>query len=140
MNKKGFSFSGWMEVIIFSLIAVIAVGMIFTDMNTTFSQNYNTGLPTDAMITQITNLQDNIQNKTVGGSASFGSVWGLTLSTSWEMIVTIFSVTGYFVGGSWISTIGGYLLWPSIVVLLIRTLYLLSLAFIILKILFRVRV
>lgn len=140
MNKKGYSFGGWIEGILMSVVVVIAFGLVLSDLNQIHSQSYNIGLGTDTTINAITNLQSTIQNKTVTGEAKFGSVAGITLSSSWDMIVTVFAVVGDFLGGNWITTILGYMHIPSTISLIIRILFWMSLAFIIMKILFKVRV
>jgi hypothetical protein len=139
-GKKGYSFGGWIEGILMSMVVVIAFGIVLIDMNDIHGKSYTVGLGTDSTITAITNLQSQIQNKTVQGEAKFGSVAGITLSSSWDMIVTVFAVVGDFLGGNWITTILGYMMIPSSIALIFRILFWMSIAFIIMKILFKVRV
>lgn len=140
MNKRGYSISGWIEGIAFSIIIVIALGLVFTDMNEIHSKNYTLGLSVSDQIQKLTNLQSQTQNKTVEGEATFGADSGITLTSSWDMVVTAFTIIGQVLGGSWIMSLSNYMMMPPMVGMIIRTLWLLSLVFIIIKILFKVRV
>jgi hypothetical protein len=141
-NKKGYSFSGWTEAIILSVIIVLAIGFIFVDLNDIHGGSYSIGLGTDDTIAAVNNLQTVLQNKTNTGTASFGTVAGITLSSSWDIVVTILSLIWNFISGNWINTICLYInpAFPPIIALLLRGLYFLSIGFILLKILFKVRV
>jgi len=139
MNKKAYSFSGWMEAIVFSVLIVLMFGLIFTDMNTIHDKDYNLGLGTDSVTTEIYGLQDTLETKTKSGEVSFLQVVGMTLKSSWDIILSVVTVIWNFLTGSWVETVTGYMRLPPVVGLLFRALYFLSIGWIILKILFKVR-
>ena len=139
MNRKAYSFSGWMEAIIFSVLIVLMIGVVFNGLNEIHGNSYDLGLGTSSVITSITNLQSQLQTKTTTGKVSFLTVVGMTLSSSWDIIISIITVIWNFLTGSWVETITGYMRFPPIVGLLFRAMYFISIGFVILKILFKVR-
>lgn len=139
MNKKAYSFSGWMEAIVFSVLLVLMLGLVFAEMNTIHDEEYNLGLGTDSVITEITGLQEALQTKTDTGEVSFVTAVGMTLTSSWDIITSIMTVLWNFLTGSWVETIAGYMRLPPMVGILFRALYFLSIGFVLLKILFKVR-
>jgi hypothetical protein len=141
-NKKGSTFEGWTEGIVFSVLFVIVLGgVVFTGMNNTHDGDLQIeGLDTDDVQTTFENLQKSQQEKIDGGDATFQSDSGLTLSTSWDMVKSILSMVIGFLGGGWVEALVSYMHLPAIVGLIIRGLWIVALGFVILGILFNKKV
>lgn len=137
-NKKGSTMEGWTEGIVFSVLFVIILGgVVFTGMNNTYDGDLQIeGLDTSSVQSTFENLQESQQEKIDGGDATFQSDSGLTLSTSWDMIKSILSMVLGFLGGGWVEALVSYLHLPAIVGVIIRGLWIVTLGFIILGILF----
>ena len=138
-NKKGASLSGWTEGILFSILFIIVLGVVFAGMNASYGKSYSTGLNTNATEQAFIQYQDTINNQIGSGEADFTSSSGLTLKSSWGIIKSGTSIIWSFLTGGWIETIVGYMGLPPQVGLIFRILYYLSIGFIILKILFKVK-
>lgn len=138
-DKKGASFSGWLEVIVLCVAIVVLFAGIFKDMNTLHGKDYNLGLGTDTTIDALEKMQNTVQNKTQGGTVTFLGYLGMTLSTAWDMTLGLVNLIWTFITGGWLETIlTDYLNFPATVTMLIRMLWFISLVFVIYKIIFRV--
>jgi len=141
-NKKGSTFEGWTEGIIFStLIVILFATIILPGMNTKHNQSYQIeGLNTTGVINNFNTYQTNQQDKLTNADPSFLSAVGLTISTSWDILVGVLTMVMFFVTGGWIETIFSYLLVPAIVGQIIRGLFVLALGFIMLRVLLKERI
>jgi len=146
MNKKGASFSGWSEAIVIGVLFIIAFGLIVTSFNDKYHQNqdssFGMGLQDSATTTynSMTEYQEQIQNATNTGTASFASVFGLTLSTSYDLLKTSMGLFWTFISGGWILKAVTLMKLPAILGTIFQLLFLLSIGYILLKILFRIKV
>lgn len=140
MNKRGIGFSGWIEAILFSLLFVIILGTIIVGMNTKYNKNYDStmGLGTNDTLTQLTGLQDSFSTATSEGEASNNAFSGISLSTSWQLIKNIVSISWNFISGAWIIKTVQMAGLPIILGLILRMLYFFSIGFILIKLLFKV--
>lgn len=138
-NKKAYSMSGWTEGILFSVLFVMILGIAFAGMNASYGKSYSIGLDTNATQEAFIQYQDTIDSQIGSGEADFTSASGLTLKSSWGIITSGTSIIWSFLTGGWIETIVGYMNLPPEVGLIFRILYFLSIGFIILKILFKVK-
>lgn len=146
MNKKGVSFTGWTEGIILTvLFSVIVIGVVGT-MNSMYGLNYQTGLSDNETLSSFSNFAGDSQTEVEQGEADFTSGQGLTLISSWSVILALFKVVAYFLVGGFIPSAFSYIfpgmsyqvgstLWT--VGLVFRMLWTISLLLIILNALFR---
>lgn len=138
-NKKGYSLSGWVEGILFSILFVGIIVMIIGGMNLKYGKDYQVGLGGNTTESALIDYQGTLQTQTEEGEATFTSVEGLTLKSSWGMVKGIIVIVWDFITGGWIETIVSYMLLPPLVGRIIRILYFISLGLITLTILFKVK-
>lgn len=140
-SKRAATMQTWVETIVISVALVVLMGLVISDMNEIHGKdNSLAGLPTDSYKTAIDNYQENMNEKTTGGEVSFLSALGLTLSTSWDIIVSTTSLLWGFIAGNWISTILiDYMGLPIIIGWALRSIFYMAIGFLILKILFRIK-
>jgi len=131
--------SGWTDGIIMSLLFVIILGGVITGMNTIYTKDYDVGLATSDTYNDIQNLQSNLQSKIGGAEADTASDGTLILSTSWDIIKTATALVWKFLTGSWLFTIGGWLHLPVIVSGVLSVLFFVSMGFVILRLLFKIK-
>jgi hypothetical protein len=133
------SLSGWTEGILFSILIVILFGSIVGSMNYMYGKNNEVGLGTNTTSDNFADYQGSLATQTEGGEVQF-TTDGLSLKSSWNIIKSIVTTIWNFITGGWIETIVvQYMQLPSVVAVTFRMLYFLSIGFIILKILFKVR-
>lgn len=139
-NKKGYSLSGWIEGILFSILFVGIFAMIVGLMNVKYSQDNQIGLGGNTTQSALIQYQGTLHTQTAEGEASFTSTEGLTLKSSWGMITGIVNIVWDFITGGWIETvIISWMKLPSLVALIFRVLWFISLGLIILTILFKIK-
>lgn len=141
MNKKG-SITGWTEGILLSIAFVLILGIVITNMNGLHGKDFQIGLGTDTSADEFINYQDTAGTQIGGGTASFDSVNGITLSSSWGMIKEAFNVIGSFITGGWIEQIFAYTNLGEagqIIASYLRIIWFIGLIFAIVYILFKVK-
>jgi|TARA_R100000750_G_scaffold36466_2_gene23516 hypothetical protein len=138
-NKKGYSMGGWTEASLFSILIVALLVIIVGGLNNQYGGENKIGLADNKTQQAFIEYQDTLDTEIGGGEAEFSASQGLTLKSSWAILKSVFSILVGFISGGWISTIISYMKLPSIVAIIFRTLYFISLGFIILKILFKVK-
>lgn len=140
MNKKGYSLGGWIEGI---LLVILVVGMI-SIINGGFNYEYGNSNQFDLVgnDTQdnFISYQSTLDREIQGGEVDFDSNSGLTLRSSWNIIKGALGIIWDFITGGWIEKICNYMNLPTQVATTFRLLYFLSLGFIVLYILFKVKV
>lgn len=141
INKRGQTLQGWSEGIIFIVLFVIVFGVVIFAMNTLYDEEYAVaGLETSGIENALESYQAGVEEKYRGGEASFLSQVGLTLKTSWDIIFSTMNLIWGFLTGGWIQTIAtDYMRLPPVVGFMLRTIYFLSVGFIVLRILFKVK-
>jgi len=134
------TFEGWTQIMVFSMLFVVVLAtIVIPQMNDLHGgSNSIVGLGTDNLENSFQDSQKNIENKINSGDAGIFTVIGLTLSTSWDIIASFFNMFIGFVGGTWINTIiVSYLGFPSQLAWVFRGLFIISLGFIIVRLLFK---
>ena len=138
-NKKAYSMSGWTEGILLSVLFVMVLGIVFAGLNSSYGESYDIGLSTNATQEAFENYQDTLDAQIGSGEADFTSSSGLTLKSSWGIIKSGTGIIWSFLTGGWIETTVMYMGAPPELALIMRILYFLSIGFIVLKILFKVK-
>ena len=138
-NKKGYSMSGWTEGILLSILLVAVLGIVVAGMNVKYGQNYDIGLGADTTESAYIEYQDTLDREIGGGEVEFSANQGLTLKSSWGIIKSGINIIWNFLTGGWIESIVAYMHLPSVVGVILRILYFISVGFIILTILFKVK-
>lgn len=136
------SFSGWIEIILFSLLFMVILGAVIGGLNKEYGNNYDStfGLGTNDTLNSLTNLQDSFTTATAEGEASNNANSGISLSTSWQLVKAITSTTWNFVTGDWIIKSVALAQLPAILGVVLRILWFLSIGFILIKLLFKVAI
>jgi hypothetical protein len=135
------SFSGWTEGILLSLLFVLAFATVIGGMNAKYNENFDgtLGLAPNNTISQFNTYQSTLQTTTNTGEASFETVNGLSLSTSWQLMKATGDIIWGFITGGWTEKIVSFIGLPPYVALIFRILWFISIGFIIITILFKVR-
>jgi len=131
------------EGILLSLLFVVLLGVVLTDMNTTYDKEFSTGLDTSGLDDFSSLMETSKDQVTEGEVVESSSDSGLSLKTSWALGKGIFETLWSFVNGSWISNlIINILKLPGIagqtIALVLRILFLSTLLWAILKLFFKV--
>ena len=143
MNKNAGTMEGWITGLFIAMLFVIVFStVILPGMNTTHSGDYAVeGLPTSGLESSFQSYQSGMNEKISSGDVSFLGSLGMTLSTSWDILISSVSTVATFLTGGWIMTICGMIPGlPSIVSFVLIGLYNIAIGFIILRIIFKVRV
>lgn len=140
LNKKGATLGGWTEAILLSVLFIFAFASVIVGMNAKYNKNYDgtLGLAPDAIQEQFADYQNSLQTSSQG-DATFTSVNGLSLSTSWALIKSTGNLVWGFITGGWTEKLVYAMHFPAYFALIFRILWFCSIGFIILTILFKVR-
>jgi len=137
------SLSGWTEGVLMSIAFILIVGLVITNFNGMYDQDNQIGLGTNttAQTEDFITYADDAGNEVAGGSADFDSASGITLKSSWGITVEAFKITATFITGGWIEDVFNMInlgeagqIWAKY----LRVIWILSLIFAILYILFKV--
>lgn len=139
MNKRAVSLSGWTEGILLVLLFVGIFAIVIAGLNSMYGQNNDIGLGTNTTQEAYQAYQDTLDSQIRGGEAEFTSNDGLTLKSSWAIIKSGTTIIWGFFTAGWIESIVDYMNLPTAVAVTFRILFFLSLGYIILKILFKVK-
>ena len=141
-NKKGYSLSGWTEVALFTTLFVLLIITLIANMNVNFDQNYDGsfGLSDSVGTTQdgLSSYQDTLQQNVKQGQAT-SSGDGISLTTTWSIITSGLNIMWTFLTGGFIEQIVGILRFPIIVGTILRILFVLSIGFILLKLILKIK-
>ena len=120
---------------------IIVFGIVVVGMNNLYEKEHTVaGLETEEIENALEGYQSGMEEKYRGGEASFLAQVGLTLKTSWDIIFSTMNLIWYFLTAGWIQTITtDYMKLPAVVGFFLRMTYFLSVGFIVLKILFKVK-
>jgi len=142
MNKKAYSLSGWTEVALLSTLFVLVFILIIANMNVTFDKSYDGtfGLQGQVEDTQsgLSGYQDTLQQNIKQGEASSSGL-GLSLTTTWSIVSSGANIMWTFLTGGYIEQLTGLLRLPTIVGIILRILFVLSIGFIILKLILKIK-
>ena len=138
-NKKAASFSTWTTGILLILLFVVILSTaILSPMNTTYSENYSTGIDTSSLddfeaARQATDAK--ISNSTVVQTDQ-----GLSLTETWSITKIVYNaVTSFLTGGFIDNLLTNVMGLPAIVGTVFRILFLMSLIFIIVYLFMKVK-
>jgi len=137
----GGSLSGWIEGILLSIAFVVIFGVIVVSMNNSYNQNNTVPIGDNNATQQFVNYIDSASSEIRGGEADTQSDAGITLRSSWGITKSVFGVVGSVLSGGWIETafsltqLGDA---GQIYAKYLRIIYVISLIFAILYILFKV--
>ena len=142
MNKKGYSLGGWAEVALFTSLFMILTISLIAYMNVTYDGNYDGtfGLSDSISSTQndLSDYQDTLQQSVKEGQAT-SSGEGISLTTTWSIITAGINIMWSFLTGGFIEDIVGLMRLPAIVGTILRILFVLSIGFILIKLVLRVK-
>jgi hypothetical protein len=137
------SLSGWTEAGLGGVLVMLLLGIIMVNMNSLYNQNYDStfGIASNSTLQSFQDYQGTLETG-LEGEAESNALYGINLLTSWSIIKTGIKIVIDFVTGQWVQNAVGLLnLGDSGVVLgiILRLLFVFSLGFIVLKILFKVK-
>jgi hypothetical protein len=141
-DKKGFSLSGYVEVALMTtLFMLLFIGLI-AEFNVKIGKTYDGtfGLSSSLASTQsdLEGYQATLEKSVKEGQSSSTGL-GISLSTTWGIISSGATIMWNFLTGGFIETIGGMLRLPTAVSQILRVLFVLSIGFIILKLVLRIK-
>lgn len=140
-NKKGASLSGWTETALFTMIFILGIIWASGGLNMMYGKSYDFSfgiIPNDT-INSFTTSADSLITQTSDSQATFTQNEGLTLASLWSMIKGIFNVVATFLTGGFIERAVYLAHGPLWLGSILRLVFLFSLAFIIIKLLTKVR-
>ena len=141
-NKKGYSLSGWTEVALLTTLFVLLIISVIAEMNVTYDEDYDGtfGLSTAISSTQddLTEYQKTLEQSVKEGQSSSTGL-GISLTTTWNIISSGATIMWNFLTGGFIEEIGGLMKMPTAVTMILRILFVLSIGFIILKLVLRIK-
>jgi hypothetical protein len=144
-DKRGVSMQGWSEALLLLIGFTLLIGIFVASMNSEYKQNkdpsFGIGINNNAnkMLTNLTDYQNKMSEKFQTGTASFASVFGLTLSTSWEIVQFTFNLFSSLVTGGWILGAVSLMGLPLYLGTIFQLMYLIGLGYIVIKLLFRIK-
>ena len=136
----------WIEIIIFIVMFISVVAIMGADMNDRYGKGYDTtlGLNLTSSLSSLTQYQSDIVNDTTGGQASQTDFGIIKLITTPKILLQVTGIMWSFVSGTFIYDLlyhmhlgGNYML---LLGGLFQTLYVLAIAFIFLKIIFKIEI
>lgn len=141
MNRKGATFGGWVEVIVFSGIFVTLLGTVIYGMNLEYGQNHaeTFGLDESGLVESVEELQSSLTSGVEEGEASFDNDAGLQLSSLWRLVTAVWRTLGNVFTGGWVEDLGQAGWIPTPMIAGLRLLFLISIAFILLKLLLKLK-
>lgn len=143
MNKKGASFSSWTEGILLTLAFVIFGGLIYASLNSQYNQNNDGtfGLTDNETMQNFNNLQNQIAASVDEGNAQTDTATGLSLTSAPKIVGNVINIIWGFVSGKWIDRTVGLMdlgVASPTVILVLKILFFMSMAFFLITILFKV--
>ena len=141
-NKKAYSLSGWTEVALFTTLFMLLIIILVANMNVTYDANHDGtfGLSESLTKTQadLTDYQSTLEENTNQGTAT-SSGDGISLSTTWSIINSGLKIMWTFLSGGFIEEVIGMLRFPTVVGTILRILFVLSIGFILLKLILKIK-
>jgi len=136
------SMQSWIEAVLLIVLTVGVMVLLITDMNELYGKNYQIeGLDTSSLQSQIEELSNSSAQQIRTGEVTFWGGLGMSLSTSWAVILSTAQLLWGFLSGNFINVIiVQYMGLPTIVAVVFRSLYFIAVMFLILKVVFRITV
>jgi hypothetical protein len=143
MNKKAASLSGLTEMILGLVLFMGALIIIVTQMNTQYSQSNDPtfGIASESTLNEFAGFQGSVQTG-LEGEATTDQIEGVSLKSSWGMIKASGNLVFNFITGQWIYNGIKLMNLGEVGVKLatvLRILFVLAVAFIIMTILFKIK-
>ena len=142
MNKKAYSLSGWTEVALATTLFVLLIISLVAYMNVTYDQNYDGtfGLSDSVSTTEgeLSEYQDTLQQSVIEGQAT-SSGEGISLTTIWGVLTSGLNIMWTFLTGGFIEQVVGLMRLPIIVGRILRILFVLSIGFILIKLILKIK-
>jgi hypothetical protein len=136
------SLSGWTEVALFTTLFITLIGLLVVGMNVKYGENFDAtfGKPDrlSGVQQQLTDYQNTQQQAVSQGQASSTGL-GMSLTTTWNIIASGIGIMWNFLTGGFIEDIVGMIGFPTIVGTILRILFVLSMGFILLKLVLRIK-
>jgi PPE-repeat protein len=135
------SLSGWSEGILLSFAIILIFGLVVASFNYHYSQDYEVPIGDNNATQQFVNYIESSSSEIQGGEADTQSDAGITLKSSWGITKSIFNTIGSVLTGGFIEDIFNLMNLGEagqIYAFYLRILFILSLVFAILYILFKV--
>jgi len=141
-NKKAYSMAGWVEVALFTTLFVLLIISLFAYMNVIYNENYDGtfGLSDSISATQsgLSDYQDTLQQNVKEGQAT-SSGEGISLTTTWSILASGANIMWTFLSGGFIEQIVALVRLPVIVGNILRILFVLSIGFILIKLILKIK-
>lgn len=135
VNKRGSSMGFWTEGALFSVAIISLMLIIFSGMNALYDKNYDGGFgfTTNETMDSFNSLQDTLDEGVRSGEGGSTGNTGIELSTAWGMILATTDAVWGFATGRWIETAFDIIKFPMILAKILRILFVISIGFILLK-------
>lgn len=129
------SFQFWVEVLLISMLTLFLFTAIGGQMNEIHGLNESWGLGLNDTTSYFTNLEQKA-NATIAESAveSGGTNTGFSWLGAWGILQNTYGILASIVTGGWISNLVAYAQLPVQVGVVIRVLYLITIAFLLIKV------
>jgi hypothetical protein len=142
MNKRGVSLTALSEMILGLVLVMACLLVIVGGMNNKYGQNNNPtfGIASNETLNEFAGYQQNVQTG-MEGEATINQQEGISLTSSWGMIKAALNLIFGFINGQWIYNGINLLHLGAIgntVALILRIFFILAIAFILFKILFKI--
>ena len=142
MNKKGASLSGWTEVALFTTLFLLLFAGLVANFNVKYGENHDgsfgMGGLANSTQNEVSGYQDTLQQSVSTGETDSSGL-GISLSTTWNIISAGASIMWNFATGGWIEQAVGLARLPAIVGTILRILFVLSIGFIIIKLILKIK-
>jgi len=141
-DRRAFSLSGWVEVALVTTLFMLLIISLTGYMNVKYDKNYDGsfGLSDSLSSTQqdLSDYQATLQQSVKEGEAT-SSGEGISLTTTWSIISSGINIMWVFLTGGFIEQIVGLMRLPVSVGYILRILYVLSIGFILIKLILKIK-
>lgn len=141
-DKRGFSLSSWAETALFITLFITLIGILVVNMNVKYDENFDKTFGNPDRLSgveqDLNDYQTTMQQSVSQGQASSTGL-GISLTTTWSIISSGASIMWNFLTGGFVEDMVGLIGLPFIVGRILRILFVLSIGFIILKLVLRIK-
>lgn len=141
-NKRAYSLSGWAETAILVTLFMLLIGLLIVNMNVNLDEDYDSTFVGSDRLEDIQDdligYQDTLEQGVKEGQAT-SSGTGLGWTDAWNILSGGAKIMWNFLTGGFIEDIFSLMRFPIIVGRLLRILFVLSIGFILLKLVLRVK-
>lgn len=145
MNNKGSTFAIWIELVLFIIVMIGALTFIGLDLNDRYSQNHDLtlGLNVSNQLSSLNDFKKDAVNDSLQGQSSLSDYGIMKLLTTPKILMQTLSILWSFVDGSFITTVVNAMQLGAIgstIAVVFRILYVITLVFIVLKLVLRINI